>query len=48
MHPVNQVFEDIFRHYWGIPLATNRQERRAAKRVPRNWKLLGRLERRQD
>ena len=49
MHPVNQVFEDIFRHYWGIPPATERPERqRLAKPAKRNWRLLVGLEGRQD
>ncbi len=28
MHPINQLFEEIYRNYWGISPAADRPERR--------------------
>jgi hypothetical protein len=30
MHPIGHLFQDIYRHYWGIPPATEQPERRRA------------------
>ncbi|CCV13184.1 hypothetical protein [Mesorhizobium sp. STM 4661] len=49
MHPINQLFEDIYRNYWGIAPAAERPEpRRLVKPTARNRELLVRPERRQD
>lgn len=48
MHPVNRIFEEIFRNYWGMSPASDRPERRrAAEPATRGRELLVRLERRQ-
>ena len=28
MHPVSYLFEEIYRDYWGIPVAEQRRERK--------------------
>jgi hypothetical protein len=49
MHPINHLFEDIYRNYWGISPATDRPERRRlTKPAARNRDLPVRPERRQD
>jgi hypothetical protein len=49
MHPVNRLFEEIYRNYWGISPASDRPERRrAAEPATRGRELLVRPERRQD
>jgi hypothetical protein len=49
MHPINQLFEDIYRNYWGISPATDRPERRRLTTpAARNRDLPARPERRQD
>ncbi|WP_189522580.1 MULTISPECIES: hypothetical protein [unclassified Mesorhizobium] len=48
MHPINHLFEDIYRNYWGISPAINRPERRRlTKPAARNRDLPVRPERRQ-
>lgn len=47
MHPIQHLFEDIYRNYWGITPAAERPEARRLKRpAARNRDLLIRLERR--
>ena len=47
MHPINHLFEDIYRNYWGILPATERPEaRRTMKATKRDRKF--RPERRSD
>ncbi|WP_287087883.1 hypothetical protein [Mesorhizobium sp.] len=49
MHPINHLFEDIYRNYWGISPAIDRPERhRLTKPAARNRDLPVRPERRQD
>ena len=49
MHPVNRLFEEIYRNYWGISPASDRPERRRlANPATRSRELLVRPERRQD
>ncbi|MBZ9993189.1 MULTISPECIES: hypothetical protein [unclassified Mesorhizobium] len=49
MHPINHLFEDIYRNYWGIAPATERPEaRRRTKPAARSRVLWVRSERRQD
>ncbi|RWC41394.1 MAG: hypothetical protein EOS55_25925 [Mesorhizobium sp.] len=49
MHPLSYLFEDIYRNYWGIALASKRPEGRwLAKLRRRNRELLVKPERRQD
>ncbi|MEP6564225.1 MAG: hypothetical protein ABJB10_03740 [Mesorhizobium sp.] len=49
MHPINQLFEEIYRNYWGISPASDRPERRRlAKPAKRSRELLVRPEHRQD
>ena len=49
MHPIQHLFEDIYRNYWGIAPATERPEvRRLAKPAARNRDLWVRAERRRD
>ena len=41
MHPIGQLFQDIYRNYWGIaPRAGEPQRRRAAEPAQRKRKLL--------
>lgn len=35
MHPVTYLFEDIYRNYWGISLASDRPEARRLARLRR-------------
>ena len=49
MHPINHLFEEIYRNYWGISPAIDRPERRRlAKPAARNRDLPVRPERRQE
>jgi hypothetical protein len=49
MHPINRLFEEIYRNYWGISPAIDRPERRRlAKPAARNRDLPVRPERRQE
>lgn len=40
MHPVNYLFDEIMRHYWGIPQQRDRSEgrQRRDRQVPA-WRL---------
>lgn len=47
MHPINHLFADIYRNYWGISPAAERPEaRRLAKPAKRNRDFWGRPGRR--
>lgn len=49
MHPMNHLFEDICRNYWGISPACDRPERRRLTGpAARNRDLLARRERWQE
>jgi hypothetical protein len=49
MHPINHLFEDIYRNYWGILPAFDRPERRHSTGPGiRNREWLARRERPQD
>jgi len=49
MHPINHLFEDIYRNYWGISPASDRPERRRLTGpAMRIRQLLPKRERRQD
>ena len=49
MHPISQLFEDIYRNYWGIAPASERPERRRLTGPAiRSREWLARRERRQD
>jgi len=49
MHPVNRLFEEILRNYWGMSPASNRPDRRrAAEPATRDRELPLRPERRED
>ncbi|WP_181175621.1 hypothetical protein [Mesorhizobium sp. B2-3-4] len=49
MHPINHLFEDIYRNYWGIAPAAERPEaRRRTTSVTRSRVLWLRAERRRD
>ncbi len=40
MHPIGQLFQDIYRNYWGItPRADEPERRRAAEPATRKRKL---------
>ncbi|WP_171026177.1 hypothetical protein [Mesorhizobium comanense] len=46
MHPVNHLFEDIYRNYWGISQASDRLEGRPKAQAMRPRALLFRRARR--
>ncbi|WP_287345703.1 hypothetical protein [Mesorhizobium sp.] len=49
MHPINHLFEEIYRNYWGIsPVIDRPERRRLAKPAARNRDLPVRPERRQE
>ena len=49
MHPMNHLFEDIYRNYWGIAPASEWPERRRLTGPAiRSREWLARRERRQD
>ena len=49
MHPMNHLFEDIYRNYWGIAPASEWPERRRLTGPAiRSHEWLARRERRQD
>lgn len=46
MHPINHLFEDIYRNYWGISQALDRPEGQSKTQAARMRDLLFRRARR--